>query len=1045
MKEYQVMKIDDYLDLLKKSYKKLKSYIYFDKTQLIIRDKIVRWETENNIEEKLMSMAEALSTGNTDTLFDTILASVSFSSFPKKLLQSKKQEGKSAVFISNLRNGPIQIEEIQYFLDMDVEGFILGVAWILVVGCYLDEKTYEHSYGNRLRRNLLDQEDKKPSYSPYLFEPYFQQYENWRDTALGIAKNSLSQKQDVVVLTLDFKRFFYQVDVKQRELMDIVDDLINDQIVDCNKKTVSQVPCIDKQLANMLTDFVSRVIGDYSKKLQNDYPEIKERNVLPIGFPPSNIIANLCLNKFDEAMTDGWNPLYYGRYVDDIIIVDKIETNSKLYKKAVSGALSADDMIDYYLLSFDAWKRQPWTKQCSRKGLLIKESQNSEDNETKYKVNPEFAEFSGSKIVVQNSKVKVFYFHSGETEALLNCFQNRLKENKSEFRFLPEDESIFQRDDYSEIYSLSETDGPNKLRGVEDISIDKFDLSKFLGKYMRISGLIDDKQEKGFEKDIKKIFDDRSIIENYTTWEKVLTILANHENFDAIKRFIDKVFDAITKIQCENGKALYIKISLSKVLLSAIHRTFSIVWGPKVADLIESIQKNLMQYNQFIGAENSITKMRQGYGATRMCDKYALILPIDCFVDHTVNVLTDKFPINLTKANDVLNYSEVYTYFDQIPGSFYPYYPYLISMGDLTFYNVYRNMKEGNPVSSKEDFEKLLYTYTKINYQLSGKNYKTEIPIACTHFDKRDNLAIKVGSNVKQKVKVAVANAVLFVSDFENVLKDTPNRSYARYRNIMKVVNEALQNHSDLLVMPENFLPFEWLPIIARTCAKNQMAVVSGIEHVKLKNINGEDVVYNLTASILPYQEGSYKFAYIHFHSKTHFSPDEKEAIQSYRCLPRENIKNTYELYCWDDFWFPVYCCYELASIHDRALFQSYADAVIAVEWNKDTKYYSNIVESLSRDLHCYCIQVNTANYGDSRITQPAKTEEKDLLKVKGGINPTVIIDMIDIKGLREFQLKGNQLQAKLKYCFKQTPPDFDYDIVKIKNEKTLWTYMLLT
>ena len=1033
-------KDNTYLELLKKSYKKLKSYIYFDKTQLIIRDKIVKWEMENNIEEILSSMAEALSSGNIDLLFDQILSSVTFLSFPKKLLSNKEKKEKSAVFISNLQHGPIEIDEIQYFLDMNIEGFILGVAWVLAVGYLLDEKIYEHSYGNRLRKNLLDKDDKTPSYSPYLFEPYFQQYENWRDKALGIAKNSLSQGQDVVVLTLDFKRFFYQVDVKQNELIAIVDGLINDQIVDCNKKTVSQVPCIDKQLANMLTDFVGKIIGEYSKKLRNDYPEIKERNVLPIGFPPSNIIANFCLNKFDEAMTHGWNPLYYGRYVDDIIIIDKVEKNSKLYKKAVSGELSADDMISYYLLSFDAWKRQLWKKQYNRKGLLIKEIQNSEDNETKYKVNSEFAEFSGSEIFVQNSKVKIFYFHSGETEALINCFQNRLKENKSEFRFLPEDESIFQRDDYSEIYSLSETDGPNKLRGVEDISIDKFDLSKFLGKYMRISGLIDDKQEKGFEKDIEKIFDDRSIIENYTTWEKVLTILANHENFDAIKKFIDKVIDAIAKIQCKKGTALYIKISLSKVLLSAIYRTFSIIWGPKVADLIEAIQKDLLQHNQFIAVGNSITKIRQGYCATRMCDKYALILPIDCFVDHTTDGLSDDYPINLTKANDVLNYSKIYTYFDKTPENFYSYYPYLISMGDLTFYNVYRNMKEGNPVSSKKDFEKLIHIYTKINYQVAGKNYKTEIPIACTHFDERENLMLKVGSNVKPKVKVAVANAVLFESDFENVLKDTPNRSYTRYQNIMKVVNEALQNHSDLLVMPESFLPYEWLPIIVRTCAKNQMAIVSGIEHVKMKNTDGENVVYNLTATILPYQEGSYKFAYVHFHSKTHFSPDEREAIQSYRCIPRENTDNTYELYCWDDFWFPVYCCYELASIHDRALFQSYADAVIAVEWNRDTKYYSNIVESLSRDLHCYCIQVNTANYGDSRITQPAKTEEIDLVKVKGGVNPTVLIDTIDIKGLREFQLKGNQLQAKAKGVLKQTPPNFNFSIAKEKTCNTLWT-----
>ena len=89
--------------------------------------------------------------------------------------------------------------------------------------------------------------------------------------------------------------------------------------------------------------------------------------------------------------------------------------------------------------------------------------------------------------------------------------------------------------------------------------------------------------------------------------------------------------------------------------------------------------------------------------------------------------------------------------------------------------------------------------------------------------------------------------------------------------------------------------------------------------------------------------------------------------------------------------------------------------------------------ESLARDLHCFCIQVNTAKFGDSRITIPAKSEEIDLLKVKGGVNPTVLIDTIDIKGLREFQLKGNRLQSKSKSSYKQTPPDFNYKIVEEK------------
>jgi len=116
-----------------------------------------------------------------------------------------------------------------------------------------------------------------------------------------------------------------------------------------------------------------------------------------------------------------------------------------------------------------------------------------------------------------------------------------------------------------------------------------------------------------------------------------------------------------------------------------------------------------------------------------------------------------------------------------------------------------------------------------------------------------------------------------------------------------------------------------------------------------------------------------------------------------------------------------------------------YADMIIAVEWNKDTNYYSNILESLSRDIHCYCIQVNSANYGDSRITQPSKTEIKDIIKTKGGINNTILISEVNISDLRNYQVKEYLLQ-KEDNNFKPTPPQFNKNIVmkKIKKEP-LW------
>lgn len=211
---------------------------------------------------------------------------------------------------------------------------------------------------------------------------------------------------------------------------------------------------------------------------------------------------------------------------------------------------------------------------------------------------------------------------------------------------------------------------------------------------------------------------------------------------------------------------------------------------------------------------------------------------------------------------------------------------------------------------------------------------------------------------------------------------------------------------------------------------KNHLAVVTGVEHIIEDNC-----VYNLTAVILPYEEkwtGQWH-SVILYHSKNHFAPEEKRMIESLHLRAMEGIESSeakcdakYELYSWNGFWFTVYCCFELTSIRDRSIFQSYIDALIAVEWNQDVNYYSNIIESLSRDIHCYCIQTNTSEYGDSRITKPSKTENKDILRIKGGSNATAHVGTIDLEQLREFQMKAYSGQKEDK-TFKPTPPDFDY------------------
>ena len=203
-------------------------------------------------------------------------------------------------------------------------------------------------------------------------------------------------------------------------------------------------------------------------------------------------------------------------------------------------------------------------------------------------------------------------------------------------------------------------------------------------------------------------------------------------------------------------------------------------------------------------------------------------------------------------------------------------------------------------------------------------------------------------------------------------------------------------------------------------------------------NIN-RGVVYNLTAVILPYRQEEYKYAHVTYHQKVHFSPNELRLIKGYNYRPMEG--NVYCLFKWGDIWFSLYCCFELSSIKARSLFQSYADLCIVVEWNRDINYYSSIMESFCRDLHCYCIQVNSSDYGDSRIVQPSKTEILNIIRTKGGKNRSILVEDIDIDVMRNFQIKEYELQ-KDDSIFKPTPPQFDKEILKMKMERTLKDYL---
>lgn len=266
---------------------------------------------------------------------------------------------------------------------------------------------------------------------------------------------------------------------------------------------------------------------------------------------------------------------------------------------------------------------------------------------------------------------------------------------------------------------------------------------------------------------------------------------------------------------------------------------------------------------------------------------------------------------------------------------------------------------------------------------------------------------------------IAIANTKVLESNIIKGLRNTPNLAGNRFDTLYKIFKQTKEEKADILLFPECFVPIELLDRITWYAVNEQKLVVTGLEHVTIDNVS-----FNFIVTILPFEKNGIKDAVVVYRLKNHYSHGERLMIQTNHFKVPRPSQYIYDLCVWKGIYFSPYYCFELADVKHRSIFKGKVDLLIASEWNPDTNYFSNIVESFSRDIHAYFAQVNTSQFGDSRITQPSRTEIKDILKLKGGENDTILVGKIDLDALREFQRKLH-VTTKDDKSFKPLPPDF--------------------
>ncbi|NML44097.1 Reverse transcriptase [Ramlibacter sp. G-1-2-2] len=253
-------------------------------------------------------------------------------------------------------------------------------------------------------------------------------------------------------------------------------------------------------------------------------------------------------------------------------------------------------------------------------------------------------------------------------------------------------------------------------------------------------------------------------------------------------------------------------------------------------------------------------------------------------------------------------------------------------------------------------------------------------------------------------------------------LPDPDAQRYARLCHLLDGVI-AQPQHSRYLVLPELALPAHWFIRIARKLQGRGISLITGIEYLHASKARVRNQVWAALShdglgfpSLMIYRQDKQRPA---FHEE-----QELERLAGLELKP-DKVWKTPPVLQHGDLRFALLVCSELTNISHRAALRGKVDALFVHEWNQDTDTFNALVESAALDMHAYIIQCNDRQYGDSRIRAPFKESwQRDLLRVKGGITDYCVVGEIDVQALRAFQ-SSHRSPAK---PFKPVPDGFEID-----------------
>lgn len=942
--------------MLQGCYRKLKSYYYYNKNFIIMRKKIAEFESDH---EQMESTFEMLSyclchpySASTKAKLESLLNNIDFLVLPKKFVSGKKHEN----VVSNVIPKDKNLNTVNFFIDAPIEIYILDTLWSVFLG-KMDSDNHiisTHAYGNTINQSIYYDNSSEINFDSRLFfNRYFNKYTEWRNNAFSAIENNYESNKDSLLISIDIKSYFYSVIFN-----------FNRFCYYFNKHPlITQIRNLTKIMRCVYDRYLEIIIP-----FRKDFPNFKKNQYpLPIGLFSSMILANVYLKRFDCKMLGLNNRIYYGRYVDDVLLVLHTSEESDNIKL----------IINKYLVKTNVLKKSF--------------------------INGNYYLNDYKNLIIQSDKIKVLYIDHRESRAIIDIYNDQIKIIPSQANPIPENE--FDLLSFDEVaYDIKNFSKESKIRDIGEMKIDSFKVARFFSYLTYNYAHIDvtsnrttvRRELNDYNTKIEKFFTGSQRIEYYTNWLNYMYFLVITQDNRRLKEFIsltkkqiallnsksiDKsIYKKPASINKKAKNALLLHLNIcEKLALSLDFKMVKSHFSSKEATVMQYINSNMFQHNY-------------------------VAFPLVNYLEYNPQVSYIRMSL-----------SDISKYPKNIESSFkFIWSPRFIHYDELMLMLFYNYHKEQNHRNSKLFLDKQLVDkfalINHIGYEPFSIRRKPDFEFS--DYVIREILIPNNETPIIPNLQVSIGSIMITEEDCYNGYQRWNNITIEKKVQIFNILKEAFKYHvlnnkntskPMLIVLPEACFPIYWINDLIRFAKSSQIGIVTGLQLLKDGN-----KVYNYIASILPFESGKYNYrnVFISIREKNDYSPHEYIGFAKHG-LECKNLETAeYSIFHWNGIRLASLVCFELTDIVARALLKGKCNVLAVPELNPDTAYFSNIIESTARDLHAFLIQANTAYYGDSRVTAPYNKDNKDLIKIKGGANEHVVIEEIKINDLLTYQFE---------------------------------------